>query len=88
MLYLLKFGKLFEASAAEIDRAGRLFRVPTLLGLDLHRVGVAEGVGREVGRQEDAIVADDDAVTHDVLLAALHRPELLSLQPDVLEVRI
>jgi hypothetical protein len=85
---LLKFGKLFEASAAEVDRASRLFRVPTLLGLDFHRVGVTEGVGRQVRRQEDAIVADDDPVAHDVLFAALDRPELLSLQPDVLEVRI
>ena len=85
---LLKLGKLFKATAAEVDRASRLFRVPALLGLDLNRVSVSEGVGGQVGRQEDAIVADDDPMAHDVLLAALDRPELLSLEPDVLKVRV
>jgi len=43
---LLKLCELFEASTAEIDGTGRLLRMPALLRLDLHREGVAGGVGR------------------------------------------
>jgi hypothetical protein len=38
--------------------------------------------------QEDAVWTNDHPVAHDVLLAALQRPELLSFKPNVIKVGV
>jgi hypothetical protein len=53
--HLLQFGKLLETPAAEVNGAGRLFRMPSLLRFDLNREGVAECVLQVLGGLSEEI---------------------------------
>lgn len=70
----------------EIHRARGFQGVPTLLGFNLHRIGVSGRVFLVIRSQKDAVRTKDNFFGIDVLLAPVQRSEWLYFQSYLLKV--